>query len=110
MEIKENSFRSNTKDDFSYEKRTVTESSAFEQWLRITSARVGARGDFQVHDEVREGTDSERTKRRYSTARKRETGENGRGRKRETGTAGERRGGREEGEGREKVKREVKEE
>lgn len=63
---------------------------------------------FQVHDEVREGTDSERTKRRYSTARKRETEENGRGWKRKTGTAGVREGRR--GEGREKVKREVKEE
>lgn len=107
-EIKENSFRSNTKDDFSYEKRTVTESSAFEQWLRITSARVEARGEFQVNDEVREGTDSERTKRRYSTARKRDRRERARMEERNGHSSGKGAGGR--GRDGEKVKREVKEE
>lgn len=52
-------------------------------------------------------TDSERTKRRYSTVRKRDRREHG-WKRRESSTAGG--GERGEGEGREKVKREVKEE
>lgn len=59
-----------------------------------------ARGGFQVHDEVRRETDSER---RYSMARERDRRERAR---MVEGNGHSRR----KGEGREKVKREVKEE
>jgi len=74
-----------------YEKCIVMESSAFERQLRITSVRMEAKGDFQVHDEERQRTTRRTRNERNEGIRRlaREIKENGRWWKKETDIVGE---------------------